>query len=479
MQLSLNLGTAESPNGGHAQVVDECSFTAKKVLPKPRCNRRRVLPAMRMEEVAKTDNLRGAFQEVASNRGAPGVDGRGIEEVRANLETIIKEVSQQLLEGRYHPGSIRRVWIAKGGGGKRGLGIPTVVDRMVQQAVLRVLQPHIDPTFDESSHGFRPKRSCHTAIAEAKKHVEEGYEWVVDIDLERFFDTVNHQRLMASLEQRVEDKRIRRVIHKMLRAKVVMPNGVLIESKEGTPQGGPLSPLLSNIVLNELDEELRRRGHRFVRYADDCNIYVRSKRAGERVMESITGFIEKRMRLKVNCTKSAVAEPDERHFVGFRLVVNPADLTVKIGLSERTRKRIKDKIRALTPRNLGMSLEKAIKRLNWYLQGWIGFFHVCETDIGFLRDMDSHIRRRLRAIKLKQWKRKRTRWKELAKCGVLKRAAGNAVYGKARGLWALAAHRIVHRALRNTYFEDLGLLSLKQKWGQMHRVVPIQEALLG
>ena len=479
MQLKLELGTADSLAEGHAGAVRGQPRTAKDVLPQPSSKRSAASSAMQMEEVAKIDNLRAAFREVASNRGAHGVDGRGIEDVRASLDVILKEVSHQLLRGTYEPGRIRRVWIPKGGGGKRGLGIPTVVDRMVQQGVLRVLQPHIDPTFDESSHGFRPKRSCHTAIAEAKSHVEEGYEWVVDIDLEKFFDTVNHQRLMAALERYVGDKRIRKLILKMLQASVVMPEGVVIESKEGTPQGGPLSPLLSNIVLSELDEELRRRGHRFVRYADDCNIYVRSKRAGERVMESISRFIEKRMRLKVNRSKSAVAEPSERHFVGFRLVVNPRDLTVKIGLSERTRKRLRVKTRELTPRNLGVSLEEGIRRLNSYLQGWIGFFSVCETDLAVLRNTDSHNRRRLRAIQLKQWKRKRIRWKNLAKLGVSSRAAGNAVYGQARALWALAIHPSVHRALSNSHFENLGLLSLHSKWKQLQPIVPAQIPLFG
>lgn len=475
MQQQLNFGTAENPNtGGHAEAARDQSRTAKEVPPKPKSRRGNALPAMELEEIAKITNLREAFKEVASNRGAHGVDGRSIEDVRANLESLLKEVSHHLLEGTYRPGAIRRVWIPKGGGGKRGLGIPTVIDRTVQQAVLRVLQPHIDPTFDASSHGFRPKRSCHTAIAEAKEHVEAGYEWVVDIDLEKFFDTVNHQRLMATLKHHVPDARIRELVLRMLRAKVVMPDGVVIESMEGTPQGGPLSPLLSNIVLNELDKELRKRGHRFVRYADDCNIYVKSKRAGERVMASTTRFIEKRMRLKVNRAKSAVAEPHERHFVGFRIFVNPHDLTVKIGLSERTRKRMKDKVRELTPRNHGKSLVQGIEKLNAYLQGWVGFFKVCETDTSFLRDMDSHIRRRLRAIQLKQWKRKRVRWRKLAALGVSRKAAGNAVYDKARALWALAAHAAVHRALSNSYFEKLGLLSLYQKWKQLQPIVPAQ-----
>jgi RNA-directed DNA polymerase len=272
---------------------------------------------MTMEEVASEENLRRAFGAVARNRGAPGPDGRSIDEVREHLEELIPRVRQGLLEGTYRPGKIRRVWIPKGGGAVRGLGIPDVIDRWVQQAVHEVLSPTWEPTFHPSSHGFRPGLSCHTAITEAKQHLEEGYEWVVDLDLEKFFDRVHHQRLMARLERRVKDRRLIELIGQMLKAQVVLPDGVVMNTKEGVPQGGPLSPLLSNIVLDELDRELEQRGHRFVRYADDCNIYVRSERAGARVMVSVVGFIERRLRLKVNQGKSAVARPEERHFVGF------------------------------------------------------------------------------------------------------------------------------------------------------------------
>lgn len=474
MQLSLIPRTAESRKRGDAEAARDQSCAVPSELPKRGVKRGEALSAMVMEEVAEVENLREAFREVARNRGAHGIDGLSIEDVRANLERTLREVSRQLLEGTYQPGMVRRVWIPKGGGGKRGLGIPTVVDRTVQQAVLRVLQPHIDPTFDESSHGFRPRRSCHTAVQAASQHVEAGYGWVVDIDLEKFFDTVNHQRLMAQLERRIDDRRITRLIRRMLRAKVALPEGVVIETMEGTPQGGPLSPLLSNIVLSELDEELRRRGHRVVRYADDCNIYVRSERAGRRVFESITRFIERRMRLKVNREKSAVAEPQERHFLGFRLVVNPQDLTVEIGLSKRTRDRMAQRVRELTPRNLGIKLQDGIKRINAYLKGWSEFFKVCDTDNWFLSQTDAHIRRRLRAILLKQWKHKLTRLRKLTACGVSKRAAGRAVYGGSRALWALSIHYTVHRALRNQYFENLGLVSLEDEWERRHPIVPRQ-----
>lgn len=281
-QLGLFGETADSPRGADAKAKVDPSADESRSVPKSKNTPRRGLPAMTMEEVASEANLRNAFEEVARNDGAPGPDGRTIAEVRKNLGQLIAGMHRDLLEGTYRPGRIRRVWIPKAGGGERGLGIPDVVDRVVQQAVLRVLSPHYEPTFHPSSHGFRPERSCHTAIAEAKQHMEDGHEWVVDLDLEKFFDRVHHQRLIARLEQRVRDRRVLAVIGHMLRAKVVMPDGVVVGTDEGVPQGGPLSPLLSNIVLDELDRELERRGHRFVRYADDCNIYVRSERAAPR-----------------------------------------------------------------------------------------------------------------------------------------------------------------------------------------------------
>ena len=307
---------------------------------------------MTMEAVADDVNLRRAFKRVFDNDGAPGVDRVSVVEVAKHLDGVITELHRSLLDGSYQPGLVRRVWIPKSGGGERGLGIPNVVDRVVQQAVHQVLSPHFEPTFHDGSHGFRPGRSCHTAIAAARQHLLDGAEYVVDLDLEKFFDRVNHDRLMARLAARIDDKGVLKLIRRMLTAGVVMPDGVVVTTTEGTPQGGPLSPLLSNIVLDELDWELDQRGLAFVRYADDCNIYVASERAAHRVMAGVVRFIESRLRLKVNAAKSAVAKPEERHFLGFRLR-HGVDGDVEVLLSKRSLDRLDEKIRELTPRNWG------------------------------------------------------------------------------------------------------------------------------
>jgi group II intron reverse transcriptase/maturase len=436
---------------------------------------------MTMEEVASQENLRRAFEKVASNDGAPGPDRQSVDEVRSHLDVVLPMLHRELLDGSYRPGLIRRVWIPKSGGGERGLGIPNVIDRIVQQAVHQVLSPHYDPTFHASSHGFRPGRSCHTAIAEAREHLEEGHEWVVDLDLEKFFDRVHHDRLLARLEQRVKDRRLLSLIRRMLKAKVVMPDGVVVSTEEGTPQGGPLSPLLSNIVLDELDRELARRGHRFVRYADDCNIYVRSERSGQRVMQSVTRFIEGRLRLKVNAQKSAVARPEERHFVGFRLRREPEDGSVEVLLSKRSKTRIDETIRRLTPRNWGQSLRACIAQLNAYLIGWIGFFWICTEAAGqMLHGLDAHLRRRLRALQLRQWKRKRTMARRLILLGVKPKTAWR-VYQQRRSWWALSHFSPVDRGLRNAYFAERGLVSLEDRWRllQSRAVIASPQLTLG
>lgn len=463
-QLELSLATAEAPgreaDGG---LVPQRRGTRPHAAPKARAKDRRDVPAT-MEEVV--DALREAFSHVARNRGAPGPDGRSIDWVREHLEDVLPTLSAELLEGTYRPGRIRRVWIPKSSGGQRGLGIPDVVDRMVQEAVRLVLEPLYEPTFRPESHGFRPGRSCQTAVAQGREHVEEGFGWVVDLDLEKFFDQVNHQRLLARLAQRVGDRRLLKLISQMLKAQVVLPDGVCLSVEQGVPQGGPLSPLLSNIVLDELDQELARRGHRFVRYADDCNVYVRSERAGQRVMASLSRFIEKRLRLRVNLSKSAVARPEERHFLGFRLCRDELEGEAEVWLSKRSKERIGARIRELTPRNFGGSLRTCIIGVNRYLAGWIEFFGICsgqqtERD---LRALDAHIRRRLRAIQLKHWKRKRTRARKLIQLGVRPKTAWRNVYKGRQSLWALSHNPAVDRGLRNAYFAERGLVSLRERW---------------
>ena len=470
IQLRLSFETAENPRGADAIAKADQAARAKTSVPKSRRTSRQGPPAMTMKEVADDENLRCAFEAVARNKGASGPDGQAIEEVREHLDDLLPEMKRALLEGRYQPGMIRRVWIPKPGGGERGLGIPNVVDRVVQQAVHQVLGPNYEPTFHDGSHGFRPGRSCHTAVAAAKQHLYDGYGWVVDLDLEKFFDRVHHERLLARLGQRVKDPRLVTLIRRMLKAKVVMPDGVVVATEEGTPQGGPLSPLLSNIVLDELDRELERRGHRFVRYADDCNIYVRSERAGKRVMAAVVRFIEGRLRLKVNAAKSAVARPGQRHFVGFTFW---RKRYVAVKLSRRSRDRIDERIRELTPRNWGGKLEACIKRLNQYLTGWVGFFgHSCTKDIiQSLQVLDGHIRRRLRALLLRQWRRKRSIARRLIRLGVSKASAWGTVYNGHRSLWSLSHTPAVERALGIEYFRERGLVSVEDIFRDIKRKV--------
>jgi RNA-directed DNA polymerase len=468
-QLGLFQETADSPQGDVARAARGRPLAARSAVPKSWATKGNASAAMTMEEVAAIGNLKTAFERVKANDGAPGPDRESIHDVEGQLGRILPTLSCTLLDETYRPGMIRRVWIPKAGGGQRGLGIPDVVDRIVQQAVQQVLSPHYDATFHPSSHGFRPGRSCHTAIAEARRYLEDGYEWVVDFDLEKFFDRVNHERLLARLEQRVTDRRLIRLIRRMLKAKVVMPDGVVVSTEEGTPQGGPLSPLLSNIVLDELDHEMARRGYRFVRYADDTNVYVRSERSGKRVMASIVRFIERKLRLKVNLAKSAVAKPEERHFVGFRLRREPLDGSSEVLLSERSRDRIAESIKVRTPRNWGRSLDECIKSLNYYLQGWIGFFWICTAaEAQTFHNLDAHIRRRLRALLLKQWKRRRSIVRRLIKLGVKPNTAWRRIYEGHKSWWTLSHSPAVDRGLRNAYFAERGLVSLEEQWKVFH-----------
>ena len=428
-----------------------------------------------MEEVAK--RLTDALLKVASNKGAPGPDGQTIEALCERWPVVLPRLQADLLTGAYQPGVIRRAYIPKAGGGQRGLGIPDVIDRVVQEAVRQVLEPLWEPTFHPSSHGFRPGRSCHTAIAEAKGHLEDGYEWCVDLDLEKFFDLVCHQRLLAKLAGRIQDRRLLVLIGRMLTAKVVLPDGVVIASEQGVPQGGPLSPLLSNVVLDELDQELARRGHRFVRYADDGKVYVRSERAGQRVMASLTEFIERRLRLKVNEAKSAVARPEDRHFLGFRLRLDPQSGTAEVLLSERSMRNAMERVRQLTPRNWGNSLDSCITQINAWLRGWHGFFGIASaSEMQMMRKIDAHIRRRLRAIILRHWKRKRTIAKRLVALGVPRRSAWKQVYQGRRSWWALSHAHAVDQGLRNAYFAKRGLIFVVDLHHRAHQHIVAPES---
>jgi len=420
-----------------------------------------------LEAVASPANLATALLNVVRNKGAPGVDGRSVEDVLGSAQSILPRLRRALLYGTYQPGDIRRVWIPKPDGSQRGLGIPNVIDRWVQQAVLQVMEPIFEPTFHSSSHGFRPARGAHTAIAEAKEYVGDGYGVVVDIDLSKFFDRVHHQRLLSRLSQKVADSRIMKLIGRMLKAKVVMPDGTRVCTDEGTPQGGPLSPLLSNVVLDEFDKELARRGLRFVRYADDCNIFVRSERAGQRVMGSIRKFLQSRLRLLVNEEKSKVAPPDEIHFLGFTLRKAKDRTKVEVHVSNRTKERMDAKIRELAPRMWGQSPSRCIERLNIYLRGWSGYFRICtEENTHRLLRWDAHIRRRLRAILVQQKKRPRHLSRHLQQRGVSRRGATQAAYYR-RGGWYQANTYGMTVAYPNAWFHER-LVSLASTWDKLN-----------
>src|SRR5277367_3249338 len=406
-----------------------------------------------MEEVCGRENCKQALARVKANRGSAGVDGMTVNELPEFLKQHWPAIREQLLSGTYRPKPVKRVEIPKPDGGVRKLGIPTVLDRFIQQAVMQVLQRWWDPEFSDHSYGFRPGRSAHQAVAQAQQYITEGCGWCVDLDLEKFFDRVNHDRLMAQIAKRVDDKRLLKLIRAFLNAGV-MENGLISPSVEGTPQGGPLSPLLSNVVLDELDRELERRGHRFVRYADDCNIYVRSERAGHRVMKSITRFITQRLKLKVNETKSAVARPQERKFLGFSFTDAPE---IRRAIAPKALGRFKDKIREITRQAKGISIETTVKRLATYMVGWRGYFGFCETPevlIGLVR----WVRLRLRCALWRQWKtprRRRAALIALRVSGELRNTAGSG-----RGPWYIARSKALSVGLSNVHFKSLGLPSL-------------------
>lgn len=474
-QLRLPIATAEAPSGGAgSRSPDRSGGRAAARVPKAVVNERTCVPA-RMDEVV--ERLGSALLKVVLNKGAPGPDGMTVELLQEQWPAVSRRLRGDLLAGRWRPGEIRRAFIPKAGGGQRGLGIPNVADRVVMEAVRQVLEPLFEPSFHPSSHGFRPGRSCHTAVAEACQHVHDGYEWVVDIDLEKFFDRVNHQRLIARLAKRVADRRLLVLIGRMLKAGVVLADGVRVATDEGVPQGSPLSPLLSNIVLDELDRELARRGHRFVRYADDANVYVASERAGQRVMVSLERFIEGRLRLRINHDKSAVARPQDRHFLGFCLRRDPQTGAVEVLLSQRTRGNAMARIRELTPRGWGSTLDSCIARLNAWLVGWHQFFGIAAAGEEFmLRALDAHIRRRLRAIILKHWRRQRTIARNLVALGVARRSAWRQVYAGRKSTWALSHCPAVDKAMPTAFFTERGLVGLVDLHRRNRRdvIAPVQ-----
>jgi len=419
-----------------------------------------------MEEVVRKENLTKALKRVRLNKGSPGIDGMTVDELKDYLNTHWSEIREQLLEGHYTPQPVKQVLIPKPGGGSRMLGIPTVLDRFIQQALLQVLNPIYDPTFSSHSYGFRPCRNAHQAVRQAKKYIEQGYEWVVDIDLEKCFDRINHDILMGRIARRITDKRILRLIRRYLQAGI-MVHGVVQERYEGTPQGGPLSPLLSNILLDELDKELERRGHKFCRYADDCNIYVRSERAGERVMVSVERFLDKKLKLKVNRQKSAVARPQGRGFLGFSFT---SGKELKIKLSDKALKGVKYRIKKITRRSRGISLLQVIKELSEYLKGWVGYFRLIETPT-VLRDLDSWIRRRLRCFVMKQWINNcHTRYTGLQALGVSEWNA-RPVAASRKGPWAMSNMKPVKVAMPNRFFAERGLLCLFNHYDSLAKAI--------
>jgi RNA-directed DNA polymerase len=411
-------------------------------------------PENLMEEVCQRDNLVKALKRVKANKGSPGIDGMRVEDLTDYLKGNWPRIREQLLNGAYQPQPVKRVKIPKPGGGERPLGIPTVLDRFIQQAVLQVLQRSWDQTFSEQSYGFRPGRSAHQAVSQAQVYIAQGYGYVVDIDLEKFFDRVNHDILMDLVAKRVQDKRILRLLRAYLNAGV-LEDGLVSPVTEGTPQGGPLSPLLSNLMLDVLDKEIERRGHRFVRYADDCNIYVRSLRAGERVMASVSQFLEKKLKLKINHGKSAVACPGERKFLGFSFTFGEAP---KRRIAPQSLKRFKLKVKELTRIGRSLNLSLLVERLRLFLTGWRSYFGFCETP-SVLSKLDKWIRRRLRMVQWRQWKRGRTRFAELRKRDVNHDLAARTA-GSALGPWRLSRSPALSFSLPNSYFISLGLPTL-------------------
>src|SRR6476646_1839139 len=449
LNIQLRLDFSSAPTGEARQAGRE-DMESLSVVSEPErpANTSRIL-----EEVCERANLKEALRQVKGNKGSAGVDRMTVDQLGNYLKQHWSAIREQLLNGTYEPKPVRRVEIPKPDGGMRKLGIPTALDRFIQQAVMQVLQKRWDPTFSQYSYGFRPRRSAHYAVAQAQQYIAQGYGWVIDLDLEKFFDRVNHDKLMGQIAKRVEDKRLLKLIRAFLNAGV-MENGLVSPSVEGTPQGGPLSPLLSNLVLDELDRELGCRGHRFVRYADDCNIYVRSERAGQRVMESITQFITQELKLKVNEAKSAVARPQERKFLGFSFTAGP---DIKRTIAPKSLERFKRRIREVTRRAKGVNIKTTMEELVPYMRGWCGYFGFCETP-EVLVALTRWVRLRLRAALWRQWKTPRRRRAAL----IALRLSGQLLNttGSGRGPWNIARSKALSVGLSNAYFKLLGLPTL-------------------
>lgn len=418
---------------------------------------------MLLNQILSRENMLQALKRVEQNKGSHGVDMMPVQNLRQHIVENWLSIKEAILKGTYEPMPVRRVEIPKPDGGVRLLGIPTVTDRLIQQAIAQVLSKVYDPTFSENSYGFRPNRSAHDAVRKAKEYIRDGHRWVVDMDLEKFFDKVNHDRLMGTLAKRIQDKPLLKLIRKYLQSGVMI-NGVVSSTLEGTPQGGPLSPLLSNIVLDELDKELERRGHKFVRYADDCNIYVKSKRAGLRTMASIQRFIEGKLRLKVNEKKSAVDRPWKRKFLGFSFTYHKEP---KVRIAKESLKRMKNKVREITSRKMPYPMEYRIQKLNQYLMGWCGYFALADTKSIFL-GLDKWIRRRLRMCLWKNWKKPKTKIRNLIQLGVPQWQAYE--WGNTRkSYWRISNSPILHRTLGNSYWRNQGLKSLEARYENLRQ----------
>ena len=407
-----------------------------------------------MEAVVERGNMTAAYKRVVANQGAAGADGMTVDELKGYFNAQWERIKRELLEGRYMPQPVREAEIPKPDGGVRKLGIPTAVDRVIGQAIHQVLEPVFEPGFSESSYGFRRGRSAHQAVEQARRYVNEGRRWVVDIDLEKFFDRVNHDVLMSRVARRVRDKRLLRLVRRYLQAGI-MVDGVTSVRTEGTPQGSPLSPLLSNVLLDELDKELERRGHAFCRYADDCNIYVRSKRAGERVMQSLNGFLEGRLRLKVNAGKSAVARPWGRRFLGYSMT---SESNPRLRVAPTSVKRLKDKVRQMIHRGRGRTIGTVIREVTQLLRGWLQYFRLAAVKQTF-ELLDEWLRRKLRSIVWRQWKRPRTRAQRLMKRGLDRQRAWQSAMNS-RGPWWNAGASHMHAAYTKSDFDRMGLISL-------------------